>query len=344
MRHEANEGILNTALNKRYPTTLSAFLEADRFNDLVGYTDLTLGAVPSRSLEQLYMDRFEQLRRENDYLELWWGGGYDSTYILYISLQMEMPFDAITMYCRGDPRKYGKDLNYELAENYRHVYNYNTTFDDRVRINYLDVDHMWKLTRDRHHDYKKWCYSSYGMWEDVARISADDVLADRNHQQGTIVTGKGYGGVVYNKQYDRWSYYTECLNINYPGATSYKLPVTRFYNTPEIIRATAERSRQWFLDNRPEFKDLWVTTESWDHEHVRHRELQGQIKHFGKGDWQTLPKFKYWVDDKTDRERYPEYWDFVDWLEREISAEMFVDDTGFMGKGLKQIRPHMINF
>jgi len=343
-RHEADEGILNTKLQKKYPTTLTAFLEAESFDDLEVYTDLTLSSTSKKPIEQIYMERFADLRKKHDYLELWWGGGYDSTYILYVSMLTEMPVDAVTMYCKGDPRKDPTGINFELSSNWKHLDHYRETFGTAFKINLLDIDHMWDITKTKHHDYDRWCYSTYGMFDDISRMSSDDVLSERNTKQGTIITGKGYGGVVYNKQYDTWSYYTEALNVNYPGATSYKLPITRFYRTPDIIKNTAEKSREWFYKHRPDFKNTWATTEHWDHHHTRFPELQGQIKHLGKGDWQTSPKFKYWVDDKTDRKRYPEYWDFVDWLERKISPEMFIDDSGFMGKGLKEIRPHMIDF
>ena len=343
-RHEQNEGILNKKTNKRYATTLLALTETENFDDLVGYTDLTLPSVPEQELYQLYQDRFEDLRHKNDYLELWWSGGYDSTNILEVSMSCGKPVDAITMYCRGDPFKDNTGANAELNANIWHVNKYLSAFP-KTKINLLDIDDMYEIERRNTKDYQRWTWASpYGMLEDIARLSADALMPERHNQQGTIITGKGYGGVVYNQNFDVWSYYCPALDMNYPGAFSEQLPITRFYSEGRIIRKTCGHARQWFYRQRPDFEKTWSTTEKSDHDNsIRYPALAGKIMHCGKGDnWQTNQKFSHIFSD--DKSVYWEYWEFIDWLDKKLSPGCYTSGTTWVGNMLRQVEPAVIDF
>lgn len=348
-RHESDEGILNRSTGKRYPTALRAMLETESLQDLVAYDSIVLPeSAPKKTLLELYKERFLQLRRDNEYLELWWGGGYDSTMILYASAMVGEPVDAIVMYCNGDPRHDKSGMNWELNANYRHLYHYDEVWTSDIKIprHTIDIFKMWDIVKTKYHDYELWCSSSYGCLDDISRIAADDLLREhRAGRQGTIITGKGYGGVVYDDRYDKWSYYSEALAMNYPGATSNELKVTRFFRTPEIIRATAEQARTWFYKNRPEVDGTWATTEPWDHDNHRYPELFGQIEHLGKSlSWQDHPKTAGWMSDMKTRERFPEYWKFCDWLDANIPKNCFRQQSTFADRGIENPEPHVINF
>ena len=350
-RHEQDEGILNKKTNKKYPNTLTAMIEAEELNDLVGYTDLDISERSSLSIKQLYIDRFEQLRNANNYLELWWGGGYDSTNILEVSIECGQPVDSITMYGKNDPWTHTAGPNTELSANIGYINKYIKKFP-KTKINVLDIDEMWHISKNRKNDYHAWaCASPYAYLEDMARLSADDLLPERNRQQGTIITGKGYGGVVYNRGLDIWSYYSPCTNINYPGAVSNHLPITRFYHEPKIIRTTAEQARAWFYQYQPEFDRVWTTTEKWDHENIRYPDLRNRITHTGKGDlWITNPKYVHLLDDADSRSTYKEYWDYLDWVDSMLAPEMFAKPSRWLGNELRrvyqlrQVSPPVLDF
>lgn len=352
-KHESDEGILDRRTNKKYPTALRAMIETESFHDLVGYTSLSLPKDASdEPLLELYKKRLMDLRKENEYLELWWGGGYDSTMILYVSMLTGIEFDNIVMYCNGNPKTYKGGMNYELFSNYRHILHYEDFWDITPgnnigeKIHHLDIFKMWDIVKTQYHDYELWCSAAYGCLDDISRIAADDLMREsRAGRQGTIITGKGYGGVVYNQDLDTWSYYSESLNMNYPGATSNELPVTRFFRTPEIIRSTAEKARTWFHENKPAFKGIWATTEEWDHAHHRYPELLGQIEHLGKDlDWQDHPKTAGWRSDIDTKQRFPEYWNFVDWLDTKIPKDCFRQQSTFADRGIENPEPHVIDF
>lgn len=345
--HEQTEGILNCKTQRRYPTTLTALVEAEHIDDLVGYTDLDLNDARVSSLPMLYQDRFEHLRDNNDYLELCWGGGYDSTNILKVSQKMGKPVDAITMYCRGDPWLDNTGANSELGANIGHVDSYLDQFP-KTKINLLDIDKMWDIEKNKGRDYYTWCSAGgYGMLEDIARLSADDLIEERSNQQGTILTGKGYGGVVFNNKFNTWSYYSESMSINYPGAYSDNLHITRFYHDADIIRSTAESARAWYYrsDIEPE-GDLWMTTEKWDHDaHTRYQNFDPPILHCGKSDtWQDNPKFTWLLDDVHNKNTYPEYWQFVEWLDSRLKPHMFEHPKGWFKNTLRTVLPPVIDF
>ena len=344
--HEQDEGIMNLKTQRKYPTTLTALIEADHFDDLVGYTDLSLQNAKVSQLPTLYKERFEHVRDNNDYLELWWGGGFDSTNIMKVSQKIGKPVDSITMFCKGDPWEHSTGANSELGVNIGHVDRYLDQFP-QTKINLLDIDTMWEKEKAKNRDYHEWCSAGgYGMFEDIARLSADDLILERNKQQGTILTGKGYGGVVFNKKLATWSYYTESLSMNYPGAYSERLPITRFYHDANIIRSTAESAREWYYKSgMNDSGDLWMTTEKWDHDaNTRYPDFDDVILHCGKGDaWQDNPKFAFLFANMNSGD-YSEYWQFVKWLDSRLKPHMFENPKGWLGNTLRSVMPPVIDF
>lgn len=348
-RHEFPEGVLNKKTKKKYPTQLTAMLDADNYKDLVIYTELKLpSTVSNKSLKDLYKERLLYLREKYDYLELSWGGGHDSTMILKVSEEINCPLDAVSFYCFGDPDKDRSGFNSEMGHNLHFVQGYKNKFP-KTRIYPLDMNNMYRSTVNNHFDYKKWCYLTHGMLDDVCRISSDDFVAERQNSKGALITGNGWKNAVYNNNFKTWSLYLQDLEVNHPGSISDHVPTIRFYETPEIMLKLGTEIREWFTQNTPEYENLWTANSEWLHENIMYKDLNGKIFHDGKSSeydliWQEQPRFAWYTRDPKAPELYKEYFTFVEWLNNNLPKDVFRGQGGFLGNGLKSIKSAVIDF
>ena len=95
------EGVRNKNTNILYPSMLNALLANQNIKDLEVYWDPWQNWKQGRvveSIDPLADERLQELRDSYKYMELAWGGGYDSSYIIEVAIRTNIPFDAITMY------------------------------------------------------------------------------------------------------------------------------------------------------------------------------------------------------------------------------------------------------
>ena len=107
-----------------YSNMLEALTSGERWHDCeVSWDFDSTRATAHKDIDSLYDQRLSQLRKQYDVLELSWGGGYDSSYLLEISHRNNIPYDIITMigYKHIDDKAV---TNLELKNNYTHINRY----------------------------------------------------------------------------------------------------------------------------------------------------------------------------------------------------------------------------
>ena len=357
-RNEWPEGVFDHRTKKKYPTTLTALLDCQHFDDLELYTGFQVKqSVPDKSLEELYKDRMRALRSKYDYLELSWGGGHDSTMILKVSEQTGCPLDVISMQCFGDPREDDSRFNSEISKNLHHVLSYVEKFP-QTKIVFLDINETYKATVEHYLDNKMWCrMTTMGMLDDICRISADRFIPQRNNKNGAVLTGQGWKPVLYNKHYGTWSLYQQQDMVNQLGSISFLVPTIRFYETAEImikvgddIRKKYKTSDQDYLDRADvsQNANVWIGNNEWIHEEIMYTELKGEIFHDGKDPkfhipWQDEPRFEWFCKNQNAKTMYKEYFEWVEFLDKNIHPSCMLEG-GILKGGLKNVKPMMIDF
>ena len=346
-RHESQEGILNKRTKEKYPTVLTAALEADSIKDLTCYSNFKIEKNEiSQSLDSLYEDRLKMLREKYDYLEMYWGGGHDSTNMLQVSINTGIPFDSITMFCHGTPNTVDSPQNYELRSNFGFVQHYVEKFP-KVKLNFLDLDLCYSKTVTMDHDYYEWAVVGE-LRLMMGEMAHDLLVPERRTHKAAVVSGKGWHGVVYNRKYDIWSLYHPSGQINHGGADSRHADVIRFYEDPRIIKKIGSSTREHFYKNKPMYSDTWVTSTTWLHHNILYPELKGKIVHSGNdeeyGGWQRHPKHAWFITDKGVTTKYKEYWKWLAWLDQNIKKELLINPESMAVGNIKPITPVIIDF
>lgn len=360
-RHEYFEGIRNTKTGKLYPNKITAMLECDHFNHLEVDTEFKISKkVSDKSLNDLYCDRFKSLREKYDYLELSWGGGHDSTMILEVSKQTGRALDVISMQCMGDPKD-PSGFNSEISKNMNHVTEYLKKFP-KTKVYYLDIDKSYNGTVENYNDLQKWCYlGAMAMLDDFCKIPNDMFIPERHCDNGAIITGNGWKNVIYNKPLDIWSFYLWDQDVNHPGAVSFHIPTLRFYETEEIILKIGHETRDWYYSHSPEERHKsnmmadkeqhWAISNEWMHDNIMYVPLRGKIWHdddkvvAGNGRWQDGARFKFFTSDPNAKTKYKEYFDFLEYLNKNIHPSCFTKEgVGLHESELKSTKAFTIDF
>lgn len=360
-RHEYFEGILNNKSGKLYPNKITAMLECEHVDHLEVYTEFKkTKKVSDKNLNELYCDRLRELRKKYDYLELSWGGGHDSTMILEISKQTNCPLDVISMQCMGDLID-TSGFNSEITKNMHHVDEYIKVFP-QTKVYHLDLEKSYKSTVENYNDIKKWCYlGAQAMLDDFCKIPNDLFIAERQNHNGAIITGNGWKNVIYNKKLDIWSLYLGDQDINHPGAISFHIPTIRFYETEEICMKIGHVTRNWYYSHTDKERDqsnmiadkdnLWAISNEWMHDNIMYVPLRGKIWHdddkvvAGNGRWQEGARFKFFTTDPTARTKYKEYFDFLEYLNKNIHPSCFTKEgVGLHESELKSTKAFTIDF
>jgi hypothetical protein len=256
-RHDSQEGIINKKTNKKYPTTLTAALEAESVDDLASYsTFLPHKEEVRQSFDELCADRLKSLREKYDYLELYWGGGYDSTKMLEVSTKTGIHFDSISMFCHGTPATVDSLQNYELRKNFQFIEHYTEKFP-KVKLNFLELDQCYSETVAMEQDYHEWAVTGE-LRLMMGEMAHDLLVPERKTPRSAVVSGKGWHGYVYNSKYDIWSLYHSAIDINHGGAGSRHADVIRFYEDPRIVKKIGSDVMDYFYRHRPIYKDTWI--------------------------------------------------------------------------------------
>ena len=347
-RHESQEGILNKRTKEKYPTMLTAVLEARTIEELSGYSNFQIEKNSvSQSLDSLYEDRLKLLREKYDYLEMCWGGGFDSTKMLQVSIDTGIPFDSITMYCHGTPQTIDSPYNYDLRNNFKFVQHYVEKFPE-VKINFLDAEDMYSIAVETKQHNNEWALASNGRLNDINHVSCDLLVPERKTSKSAVVTGKGWHGVIYNGKYDMWSLYHHIDDINHGGARSEHADVIRFYEDPRITKKIGSSTREHFYKNKPMYKDTWATGTKWLQNNIMYPDLKGKIVHSGQdeacGGWQHHPKHAWFITDKGVTTKYNEYWKWLAWLDQNIKKELLINTESMAVGNIKPITPVIIDF
>ena len=347
-RHESQEGILNKRTKEKYPTMLTAVLEAHDIDELSCYSNLEVEKNNvNQSLDSLYEDRLKMLREKYDYLEMCWGGGFDSTKMLQVSIKTGIPFDSITMYCHGTPLTIDSLYNYELRSNFGFVQHYVGKFP-KVKVNFLDAKEMYSMAVETKQNNIDWALVSQGRLNDINHVSCDSMVPERKTPLAAVVTGKGVNPIVYNKKYDIWSVYITGDQINLGGAQTKHADLIRFYEDPKIAKKIGSNTQDFFYKNNPKYENVWVTNHGWMHDYITYPELKGKINHLGndedQGGWQNHSKHAWFMTDQGVKTKYKEYWNWLAWLDQEINEGLLINSETMAIGNIKPIAPYTIDF
>ena len=352
--HGFAEGIIDQRTGKRYPTSTSAMLECEHFDDLKVYTEFTKqGPTPAVPLAQLYQDRISSLREQYDYVELSWGGGHDSTMILKAAEQANCRIDLISMQVHGDPATHRTGFNSEISENLHHVESYVERFPG-TEVRYLDIDECYAKTIEKHHDHALWCsLTTMEMLDDICRIGTDHFVPERNVSNGVILSGQGWKNAIHNRSTGTWSLFLADSEVNQLGAISFHLPTVRFYETHDIMIKVGEEIRNWFTTATDEQRSqvnitgsdhLWTTNNEWVHEEIMYKGLH--IFHDSKSKdwllpWQEQHRFSFWTKEN---DKYKEYYQWIAMLNKNMHTSCFLGNGGILGDGRKYVSAATIDF
>ena len=95
--------VISNKTGKTYSTIFQSLINGERLHDVEVSWNFDLSkANPYHDIDVLYDQRLTSLRNRYDILELSWGGGYDSSYLLEVSVRNNIPFDIITMVGHGN--------------------------------------------------------------------------------------------------------------------------------------------------------------------------------------------------------------------------------------------------
>jgi hypothetical protein len=170
---------------------------------------------PTESLDELYKNRAEQLRRDYDYLILYYSGGYDSTNVLYAFLDNNIPIDEIVIYYnRYDTVSHQyfelKDYTWEKVERIKKQYP-----KIKIRkIDYTDYFFKWDSIIDECNTGKRYI-DHFGVHLSINRIITDvlhkyiddwkQLLADK--KKVAWITGYEKPCISYSASNNNWIFY-----------------------------------------------------------------------------------------------------------------------------------------
>jgi len=329
-RTTALEGVFSNKTNKLYPSTLNALLDNNNIEDLSVSWEPVRDWTKGRTLDNissLAVERLQELRDTYKHLQLSWGGGYDSSYILHVATENNIPFDSVVMYGINnieDPHPY----NLEHFNNKWYLDEYIKKFPSTTirHVNLLDMVPL----ASQHKDYDLWASGCYGQWDDVLMFYADNVLPERQEQGTAVIVGSGFKQVVYNAEHKLWSLLINSVNLNCATPGSLECDTIRFYETPCMVNSIAHMATKY---NRTlslnELQRLVIYKD----------QLPKPIWHIPKEsqDWKQHPKMNWYTQGQ-----YTLYNEFIEAMNNKIDPVNWKSEEGFID-GWKDF-PKIIDF
>lgn len=324
-------GHISSSSGKSYKTLTEALCNGrERIKDCRVEWDYLKSNIPEyKNLDELYDEQMIHLRASYDILELSWGGGYDSSYLLEIAYRNEIKLDMISMMGVESLEK-EHPWNKEFHWNWKHVERYLDKFPN-TQIKFMDFGSLWNIVKAKKLD---WTTSKAGL-EDICGLASDDYLGRDRMDNRALLTGRGWKKILYNKKYDIWSTFQGSDYAHSVLCYSDVADVVYFFGSPEIIKTQCSKARTIALDSIDLHNisqgDVWVSDDVWMQREVMYRKLPFGIRRFPKQSNDFLgqfdhPKMSWYCKNglPVDQDLHKEYWEYLDKLNKNIH----IDDLG----------------
>ena len=334
-------GVYSSRTETLYSNMLEALTSGERWHDCeVSWDFDSTRATAHKDIDSLYDQRLSQLRKQYDVLELSWGGGYDSSYLLEISHRNNIPYDIITMI--GHKHIDDKAVtNLELKNNYAHINRYIKKFP-RVEIRFIDMAELWEITK-QDTDRSTWTKCSPTL-DDICGQSCDDLLGRIAQENRCVIVGKGWKKTIYNPNNGIWSMFHTTDDLYRRLAHTDACDYVHFYGTPDIVLSACELVRSI---GAPDAEAMWIPQARWIQENVLYKKFALPIWHGGKTTTNnefTEPKMNWFIDSNkpVQPEIHKEYWDYIS----ECNTKIHPDDLGGnpMPIGYYQSKSKIVDF
>lgn len=326
---DINKGkIFSTKTNKIYSTIFESLVLGERFHDLEVRWEFDINKADVRDdLDDLYDHRLASIKKKYDVLELSWGGGYDSSYLLEVSIRNNIPFDVISMvgYENIDDHH---TINLELKKNYSHIERYIKKFP-KTDIRFIDINQLWQLA-EKEVNHEAW-QKSYPTLDDICGLYSDGVVGRKSNQSRCLITGKGWKNIVYNNEHKIWSLYHDSSSHYTRVAHTSVCDHIPFYESHDIIMSVCQSAVNIArLDKKIYEQDTWCPTGNWMQKNVLYKakdlpiwrvhDIKKTRNHFmsPETDW------FYKDNEPTYPEKHSAYWN---WL-ADCNRRIHVDDLG----------------
>jgi hypothetical protein len=322
------DNIFSTKTNKLYSTIFESLVLGERFQDLEVRWEFDVNKVDVRDdLDGLYDHRLATIKQKYDVLELSWGGGYDSSYLLEVSIRNNIPFDVISMIGYENINDH-HTINLELKKNYSHIERYIEKFP-RTDIRFIDINQLWQLA-EKEINREAWL-KSYPTLDDICGLYGDNIVGRKSNQRRCLITGKGWKNIVYNNEYKIWSMYHSSSSHYTRVAHTSVCDHIPFYESHDIIMSICSRAVGMArISERIYEQDTWCPTGNWMQENVLYKKMKLPVwrvhgiketrNHFisPETDW------FYKDNEPTNLKTHAVYWD---WL-LECNRKIHVEDLG----------------
>jgi len=306
--------VISNKTSNTYSTIFESLLHGERLHDVEVSWDFDIHkASPHHDLDALYDQRLSSIKDRYDVLELSWGGGYDSSYLLAVSIRNNIPFDIITMVGHG---KISDDhsLNLELKNNYQHIERYLKHFPN-THVQFVNISDLAQLAMDNKSLAWEKCYP---MLDDICGLYSDIYLDRKSTENRCVITGKGWKNIVYNHEHKVWSMYHNADSQYTRIAHTSTCNLEPFYQCPDIIMSVCLNAMKQGKDKQ----DDWCPSDTWMQENVLYQRAMLPIWRLPdpttETDWfckDSMP-----VDVKT----HAVYWDWI----AKCNNMLHLDDLG----------------
>lgn len=287
-----------------------ALTSGERWHDCDIEWDFDLSsATTSRDIEGLYDQRIRDIREKYDFIELSWGGGHDSSYLIEIAYRNHIQIDMISMIGYGSIHN-PATTNLELKNNFAHVDRYVKKFPE-TQVCFLDLTELWEKTK-KEVDKSKWV-KCFPTLDDICGQSCDAVIGRSKEEKRCLITGKGWKQVVYDPTLNLWSMFQTTDDLYKRLAQTSVCDYVPFFDTPDIIVSVCEKIREIGV---PSEDTMWIPSSQWTQKHVLYSKPALPVWHGGKistNNEFTEPKMDWFVKNgrPTQPELHKEYWQWI---------------------------------
>lgn len=301
--------VISNKTGKTYSTIFQSLINGERLHDVEVSWNFDLSkANPYHDIDVLYDQRLTSLRNRYDILELSWGGGYDSSYLLEVSVRNNIPFDIITMvgHCNISDRH---SLNLELRNNYQHIEKYLKNFPN-TDVRFIDIVELCQLAVD---DRAPEWETSYPALDDICGLYSDTKIGRKGTESRCVITGKGWKNVVYNHEHKVWSMYHNAGAQYTRIAHTSVCDLEPFYQCPDIILSVCMKA----MDHGRDKQEMWCPSDTWMQKNVLYGKdmlpiwrMPGQketLNHFASHEADWFCKNRMPVDIKN----HAVYWNWI---------------------------------
>lgn len=255
--------VISNKTGKTYSTIFQSLINGERLHDVEVSWNFDLSkANPYHDIDVLYDQRLTSLRNRYDILELSWGGGYDSSYLLEVSVRNNIPFDIITMVGHGNISD-KHSLNLELRNNYQHIEKYLKNFPN-TDVRFIDIVELCQLAVD---DRAPEWETSYPTLDDICGLYSDTNIGRKGTESRCVITGKGWKNVVYNHEHKVWSMYHNSDEQYRRIAHSSVCELEPFYQNPDIIISVCTQAMKHGRDR----KESWCPSDTWTQRNILYK-------------------------------------------------------------------------